>query len=402
MANKKIKKIKLGTADYDIQATETNVVLENDLMAYTNVGKITGATNTNPVKVASKGDNLRTVFTKVFGEQTDQDPSIIAASCTLTKSAQTAVTVSSGEIGTAVSAKDDVYITFTLSTTAGSAPYGYVYKNASGQFSTVTGSQNFYYSIKKQRSASSTNDSDYGDIKITLPADKTATVVSGQGTLKSSEKGAGSNTNNILYCSFNSSNKLQLKISLTAGEIKEKSQTRFDVVTAAVTFGPAQKENQLTAGSEIISFLTFKGAACETTSVKAHLTKADATASSSAYTIPAGSYYNYYAVTSSTIAPTAATTAGVTNMGTSTSVSSLSTTNNTYIWFIVKNKPTNEKIQQYAMSQWNNVNTTPANTTVENGSPGQITFTTTKGKTLTYYAYRTDMMTAATGQYRIN
>lgn len=100
-------------------------------------------------------------------------------------------------------------------------------------------------------------------------------------------------------------------------------------------------------------------------------------------------YYNYTAVTSSTTAPTTASVA--TNRGTSAEAT-ITTTDNTYIWFLMPNQ-NKKQIQQYAMNQWNNMATTYA---------GTVNFTTSTGKQVTYYAYRTDAMTAASEKYRIN
>ena len=100
-------------------------------------------------------------------------------------------------------------------------------------------------------------------------------------------------------------------------------------------------------------------------------------------------YYNYTAVTSSTTIPTTASLA--TNRGTSAEAT-ITTTDNTYIWFLMPNQ-NKTTIQQYAMNQWNNMNTTYA---------GSVTFTTSTGKEVIYHAYRTDKMTAATEKYRIN
>ena len=101
------------------------------------------------------------------------------------------------------------------------------------------------------------------------------------------------------------------------------------------------------------------------------------------------SYYNYYAVSSSTTITASASSA--TNNGTSAQAD-ITTQDNTYIWFLMPNQ-NKKQIQQFAMNQWNNVNTTPA---------GSVTFTTSTSQTVTYYAYRTDKMMSATGTYRIN
>lgn len=101
-------------------------------------------------------------------------------------------------------------------------------------------------------------------------------------------------------------------------------------------------------------------------------------------------YFNYVIVSSSATAPTSKGSG--TNLRQNYEISSLDTSDNTYIWFLM---PTQNKkqIQQFAMNQWNNMNTTYANT---------VTFTTDTGKEVTYHAYRTDKMKAATGKYRIN
>lgn len=102
------------------------------------------------------------------------------------------------------------------------------------------------------------------------------------------------------------------------------------------------------------------------------------------------SYYNYYAVTDSTNIPTSASS--MINNKTSEQVDTITTQDNTYIWFLMPNQ-NKKQIQQFAMNQWNNVNTTFA---------GSVTFTTSTNQSVTYYAYRTDKMMSATGTYRIN
>lgn len=101
-------------------------------------------------------------------------------------------------------------------------------------------------------------------------------------------------------------------------------------------------------------------------------------------------YHNYVIVTTSTAAPTSKGSGR--NLGTSVEADKLETTDNSYIWFLMPNQ-NKKQIQEYAMNQWNNVNTTPA---------GSVTFTTDTGKALTYYAYRTDKMMSNTSKYRIN
>ena len=95
--------------------------------------------------------------------------------------------------------------------------------------------------------------------------------------------------------------------------------------------------------------------------------------------------YNYCTVTNSTSIPTTATV--ISGGGNQKDVT---TTNNSYVWFLTPTAKT--KIQQYAMSQWNDVDTTSAGTT---------SFTTSTGQTLTYYAYRTPKLVAGSGTFRI-
>lgn len=97
--------------------------------------------------------------------------------------------------------------------------------------------------------------------------------------------------------------------------------------------------------------------------------------------------YNYVIVSNS---PDSIEGGNKQNLKTDNKVDSLQTTDNTYIWFLVPTQKTT--IQQYAMSQWNSMNTT---------YQGRIDFTTDQNKTLQYHAYRTDKMAAATGKYQI-
>lgn len=100
-------------------------------------------------------------------------------------------------------------------------------------------------------------------------------------------------------------------------------------------------------------------------------------------------YYNYYAVTNNTTIPTQA--ASATNNGTSVEAT-ITTTDNSYVWFLMLNQ-NKTTIQQYAMNQWNNMATT---------YEGTVSFKTSTNQTVTYHAYRTDKMMSASEKYRIN
>ncbi len=352
-----MKNIPTGGGGGGGAGTDATVTLATDLYAYANIGKITGASNTNPVKVASAGATLKAVFNKVFGEQTDVQPTI-SNDASLSVSTGT-TTYGGGEYGTSVAATD-VTITFTLNN-SGTANYGY----RCGSTKT-TGNQTFYYSVTKQNS---------GDIKIILPSGKTAS--SGMvtaGTFVSA-------SSNVLYCNFNSSKKVSIKISLPAGSVSTASQTRYGQISASVTLGAAQKENQLTAGTAITKFLTYLGDDAIDTSKLTGVTKSNTAGS---YTISAGSFYSYSKLTTSTSAPTS----GATKQSNSDCDNTYSYSSNQYLWLL--SRSSGKKIQQYISGTWADVNTK---------SGGQITLTLSSGATATYYAYRTDMFIAS-GQAR--
>lgn len=264
------------------QLPPSKVVLDKDLYTYASIGKITGATNTSPKPVAKAGDSLEDVFTAVFGTQSDEEPSMTPSSYSLTCS-QTTVTAGGGEYGTSVSSATPT-ITFTLSTSGGTASYGYKYKKADGTEEKVTGSQHFYYPIKKQNGA---------DIKIILPSNKKAA------SSMVTEGDFVSASGNVLYCNF-VNKKVSIQLSLSSGNVTTEDQTRYGSISAEVQFGKAQKENQLTTGSEITKWLTFKGEDAKTTN---YYTRNDVSDSSSSYTISKGAIYTYYAATNNTSTP---------------------------------------------------------------------------------------------------
>lgn len=294
-------------------STEETIVLENDLYTYTSIGKITGASNTNPVKVASKGNTLKTVFNSVFGVQQDTQPTITTSTVNLGVSAGT-TSYGGGEYGTAVGATT-VTVTFTLNN-SGTANYGYRCGSTKS-----TGNQTFYYPVTKQSS---------GDIKITLPTGQTAS---------SSMVTAGtyvSHSSNVLYCNFNSSKQVSIKISLPATTVDTSAKTRYGQISASVTLGAAQKENQLTAGTAITKFLTYLGNDATATAALSGGTKTNTAGS---YTVSAGSKYVYWAKSSTTTTPTSWTRLG--SGTTSITDMQLSCAANEYLWVATTSNKTN-------------------------------------------------------------
>ena len=347
---------------------ETTIKLAGDLYTYTAIGQITGASNTNPKKVASKGDTLKTVFNAVFGTQQDQQPTITTSNVKLNVSAGT-TSYGGGEYGTSV-ASADVTITFTLAN-SGTAGYGY----RCGDVKTA-GSQTFYYPVTKQNNA---------DIKITLPSGQTAA---------SSMVTAGtyvSHSSNILYCNFNSSKQVSIKISLPAGSVTTAAQTRYGQISALVKLGTAQKENQLTAGTAITKFLTYLSNDATDTSA---LSGGDKSNTAGAYTISAGAYYPYYLANTSNNLTSVAQNAAP--RYTSGSAVSVTCSEPSYIWFLLAPGTSGNKTIQYeALGQWYEFN---GGTT----GPVDVSLTLNSGATVTYKAYHTNKQAAAgTTQFKI-
>lgn len=358
--------------------TENSLKLETDLYTYVPIGNAQKASNetigigstisaTNRGKLGSAGDSLKQVFNKVFGEEKDVEPTITTTDVKLTASA-TSVSTPGSEYGSEVK-EENVTITFTLAN-AGTASYGY----RCGDVLT-SGSRTFYYPITKQNGA---------DIVLTLPANKTATIANGGGTLVSASPSSGSTTNNILYCNFNDSQQVKITINLPADSVSDTAKTRYGAITAAVSLGKAQKENQLSTGTEITAFLTFLKADAANQS-KLSISIEDKT--TSAYTIAAGSFYAYSKLDTSATAPTS----GATKQSKSDADNTYSYDVGQYLWLY--SRTSGKKIQTYVAGSWADVATFGGST---------MTLTLSSGGSATYYAYRTDMFTAkGSARYRL-
>lgn len=115
-----------------------------------------------------------------------------------------------------------------------------------------------------------------------------------------------------------------------------------------------------------------------------YVTLSDGTTTITRSTSVTYTYYDYYAINSSSIAPSTGIKG---NSGNKTY------TVGNYLWFFSQNKA-NAKIQTNVMGQWVNVNTTAV---------GQIDFTLASGKTTKYYAYRTDQFSGSgSAEYRLS
>lgn len=354
---------------------DTSVTLSEDLYTYTPIGMAQTATNetigsgntisnTNRGKIGATGDTLKTVFNNIFGTQQDQQPTISNNSALNVIAGTTSY--GGGEYGTAVPPAD-VTITFTLDN-SGTSNYGYRCGNT--KYHITSGSKTFYYPVTKQNNA---------DIKITLPSGQTATAsMVTAGTCVSV-------SNNILYCNFNTSKKVSIKISLLAGSVTESSQTRYGQISASVILGAAQMDNSLAVGTSIITkFLTFLGEDATTTSGYTGGTK---NGLAGPYTISAGSYYSYSKLDTSITAPTS----GATKQSNSNCDNTYNYSSGQYLWFY--SRSSGKKIQTFVAGSW-------ADVTTSGGS--SLTLTLSSGGTATYYAYRTDKFTAdGSARYRL-
>jgi hypothetical protein len=279
-------------------SSEADLRLAEDLYTYADIGKITGATNKNPIKVASVGETLKTVFNAVFGEQADEQPSIGSASLGVSQTGSTSVT--GGEYGK-VHSTISATVTFTL-TDSVTCNYGYRIGDTK-----TTGLQTVEYPITKQSNA---------DIKITLPSGQTASssmVTTGSYV---------SHSSNVLYCNFDANKRVTISFTVPAGNTTTAAQTRYNTIKGEVVLGNAKT----TSGAEITKFLTM-----QKNDASASLSGGNKSNTSTAYTITAG--YVPYTYQLATATPSSLPTANRTqNKPTSITVSGGSSSTYLYIF----------------------------------------------------------------------
>ena len=301
--------------------TDEGIKLASTLYTYTPIGMIKVASQTNPQKIAEKGNTLKDVFNKVFGVQEDTQPIIDTSGVNLkVTTGTTSYGDSSTEYGTEMPAKD-IIVTFTLNNSA-KAQYGYTYGAENTKVTTTNA--NFKYAISKQNNA---------DIKITLPTGQTAS---------SSMVTAGTyvtHSNNILYCNFNGSNQVSIKINLPAGNVTTSKQTRYRQMSASVNLGAA-----ICSNGSLTSFLTYlKEPAVD----NSKLIGSSVSNQAGPYTIAAGKYYNYYlaSVVSSLSNDTSKPVTTATQFSSSTI--SIPCTDASHIWFLLPPSTSGSKSIKY-------------------------------------------------------
>lgn len=377
-----------STPNLPVNALE-NIKLTTDLYTYTKVGLAQKASNKvittdgsgsdigtkNPGRLGQAGDTLKHVFDIVFGVEQDVQPNINTGNVKLTAIAgTTSYGSSTAEVGTTIPATD-VTITFTLSNSA-TASDGY----RCGTTKTK-GLQTFYYPVTKQDAGNSKT----ADLKITLPSGKTATMVSGGGTLV-----AGANTN-VLYCNFNDNKQVKIKIALAKGEVTTSSQTRYGQISATVKLGKAQKENSLTAGTEITKFLTYLGNDATTTS---YYTGGDKSATAGAYTIVPGKYYSYYLASALTTLSTDTAKPVTTATRFTTETINIPCSDSSHIWFLMAPGTTGKKKIQYEPFSNTWVDCFGGDTDKTEG-PTSVALKLESGKVITAVGYYTTAKAAA-------
>ncbi len=360
---------------------EENITLKSDLYTYVPIGNAQKASQevigsgstisaTNRGKIGSTGDSLKSVFNKVFGEQTDTQPTITTSDVKLNVTAgTTSYGSSTTEVGTEVSTTT-VDVTFTLSN-SGTAEYGYrVGTNK------TSGSQPFYYPITKQSE---------GDLKITLPSGQEASAgMVTAGTYVS-------HSSNVLYCDFDTNKKVTIKISLPKGNVTTSSQTRYGQITASVILGSAQKENQLTTGTAITKFLTYLGRDATNTSALNGGTKQG---TAGAYTLAAGKYYNYYLASTTTSLSNNTASPVTTATQFSSATIKIDSSAASHIWFLMPPGTSGSKTIQYEpfANTWVDAFGGDSDTTM---GPVDVALKLVSGSTVTYKGYYTSAKAAA-------
>lgn len=354
-----------GTID-NLQLTEEGILLNQDLYTYVNIGKITGASDTNRVKIAGKGESLKKVFNAILGTRTDKQPTI-TNNASLSASKTTTSYGDGKEWGTDIP-QTTINVTFTLANT-GTASYGY----RVGQ-EVKTGAA-FYYPIVKQGG---------GDLKIVLPENKTATVISGE---------IASSDGNTLYCNFNDNKQIEIQIELPQGSVTLEQQTRYGEISASVQLGaPVDEED-----NAVTSFLTYLESEGEPAQITAPTPQDSAggtkTAKTGPYIIKAGSYSPYYLV--SILDQVTTIEQSVAKKYTGSSIIA-SCAEPSYVWFLLPPGTTGTKTIQYkAMGDWYNFD---GGTT----GPSDVELTLNTGAEATYKAYRTiKRMAAGETEFRI-
>ena len=342
----------------NVKEDETTVKLSEDLYTYTNIGKITGASNTNPVKVASVGDSLKSVFNAILGTEVDVNPTITDRSA-VTPSQSGTIEANGAEVGTSISAQDGT-VTFTVAN-SGVAQYG-VKTESANTYNKKGANTEFVYPIKTNVIRVGEEDKSY-NIRVELASAYHNLVTATAGTIVAT-------SGNYIYCNLGAQNTLALKIAMGTETSTVSQIIRCGQLKAYVEFEDAQYN-----GQPVEHFCTYLNSAYTQKLSRAAIISS----ATDAYTVSAGTYYPYFGQTTSTTAPTSGLTKSEDKVcytdGTTVKMAA-----DGYVWFMVPAAKSNKKIQQYALGSWNDMATTDA---------GTVTLTLASGATASYKAFRT-------------
>lgn len=358
----KIEKIKINGVEQEISEDkavdltvssliDSQVKVTAPLKTYAAIGKLTKGddstkdiSNINPKTIVHEGEEktLKDVFNAVFGTETDTNPTITTTYTNVSVSQTDKTSWAGEEYGTSFG-QASATITFSVSTSA-SASFGVMWDG--GNTYHKSGTPTYYtYPIKSVVCPFDTTKT--YNIKLTCATTSDILNIS-DGTLvyKDINTITGICT---LYCNLNSSNRVVVTATLPSTKSTAELLTRLASITATVSYNQAQYD-----GHELTGFCTYLGN--RYTQSDNYLTIGDKTTISTAYTISAGAYYTYYAVTPSTSEPVKWTSFG------NTSLEDLVITANAgeYIWIATRSNVTylyefNEVSGKY--------NTDPINTT---------------------------------------
>ena len=372
--NPKIKKIKLGETTYDLQATDTNVVLESDLYTYTPIGMAQKATNgnvtstgsaisnKNPGKIGAAGDTLKDVFSAIFGEAQDEEPSSITDTRGISYTYDPSATLGSKntEVGTSIS-DTFIEVTVTASGTCTSTYGYYTAVDATGKPSTIVygSGKSLAYAVSEQ----TISDNKY-KLKLTLPINYYESGTSGTTTVTLNQTPVYVDGKDVYI------NATSVTVTVPNSITKQTAsdQSIYGSIKASCMFDKLKDSN----GTEVLGFLTYqKNAAAPTAKITNALnTKSITDKNSTALAVNAGKCFVYYAITDSGTAVPSSWTPYGTGQTDVTGLEFSSVAAGKYIWVASATKYNYLRL-------WNGVikdyNSTDENCYTNHETPGSIT-----------------------------
>lgn len=329
---------------------EYNIQLKDELYTYANIGKITGASNENPQKIAESGADLKSVFKAIFGEQENTDPRV-SANVRVSASSDFTGYPSGLEYGSSVS-KQEFNVTFEV-TNNGQSNYGYklTYTNDNNEEESefIKGSSSFKYPIQKQSLTGNDGEEHSGDIIIECEgiADGVTLAFSGLQT----------SIGNTYLCNLTSDNEVTVTISIPAQTITDSEPILINSIEGSVKFNTPEGSSAAHPGElkPISGFLKLQGDVSENSSVNSYLeAPSDKADDVGPYELPAATYYPYY-TTSSSESFTDNIIAHATKSSIGNAYSSgaeIPVEDAAYIWFITPSDRGSCQIEYFTNNDW--------------------------------------------------